>query len=77
MLTQRMAETLAFINRSIEATAVAPSMQEIADALNLSSKSGVHRLIISLEERGFIRRIPHRGRAIEVIKLPQAMKGAA
>jgi repressor LexA len=59
-----------FVNQRLAATGVAPSFDEMKDALRLRSKSGIHRLISGLEERGFIRRLPHRARALEVIKLP-------
>ena len=70
MLTKKQHELLMFINQRLSATGVAPSFDEMKDALNLRSKSGIHRLISGLEERGFIRRLPHRARALEVIKLP-------
>jgi len=70
MLTRKQHELLTFINQRLAATGVAPSFDEMKDALNLRSKSGIHRLISGLEERGFIRRLPHRARALEVIKLP-------
>ena len=70
MLTKKQHELLMFINQRLAATGVAPSFDEMKDALNLRSKSGIHRLISGLEERGFIRRLPHRARALEVIKLP-------
>ena len=71
MLTKKQHELLTFINHRLAATGVAPSFDEMKDALNLRSKSGIHRLISGLEERGFIRRLPHRARALEVIKLPE------
>src|SRR4051812_2435904 len=71
MLTRKQHELLTFINQRLAATGVAPSFDEMKDALNLRSKSGIHRLISGLEERGFIRRLPHRARALEVVKLPQ------
>jgi repressor LexA len=71
MLTRKQHELLTFINQRLAATGVAPSFDEMKDALNLRSKSGIHRLISGLEERGFIRRLPHRARALEVIKLPE------
>jgi repressor LexA len=77
MLTTKQKELLVFINDRLQATGVPPSFDEMKEALNLQSKSGVHRLIIALEERGFIRRLPHRARAIEIIKLPDAMTDAA
>jgi repressor LexA len=73
MLTTKQKELLTFINDRLQETGVPPSFDEMKEALALQSKSGVHRLIIALEERGFIRRLPHRARAIEVIKLPDAM----
>ncbi|HEX3862336.1 MAG TPA: transcriptional repressor LexA [Stellaceae bacterium] len=71
MLTKKQHELLIFINQRLAATGVAPSFDEMKDALNLRSKSGIHRLISGLEERGFIRRLPHRARALEVVKLPE------
>ena len=71
MLTKKQHELLMFINQRLAATGVAPSFDEMKDALNLRSKSGIHRLISGLEERGFIRRLPHRARALEVVKLPE------
>src|SRR5580704_4569371 len=71
MLTKKQHELLTFINRRLSATGIAPSFDEMKDALNLRSKSGIHRLISGLEERGFIRRLPHRARALEVVKLPE------
>jgi repressor LexA len=70
MLTKKQHELLMFINQRLSATGVSPSFDEMKDALNLRSKSGIHRLISGLEERGFIRRLAHRARALEVIKLP-------
>ncbi|HEV8679937.1 MAG TPA: transcriptional repressor LexA [Stellaceae bacterium] len=71
MLTKKQHELLTFINQRLAATGVAPSFEEMKDALTLRSKSGIHRLISGLEERGFIRRLPHRARALEVLKLPE------
>jgi repressor LexA len=71
MLTKKQHELLMFINQRLGATGVAPSFDEMKDALNLRSKSGIHRLISGLEERGFIRRLPHRARALEVTRLPE------
>src|SRR5690242_11112047 len=71
MLTKKQHELLMFINQRLAATGVAPSFDEMKDALRLRSKSGIHRLISGLEERGFIRRLPHRARALEVLKLPE------
>src|SRR5262245_51358579 len=73
MLTTKQKDLLAFIHARLQETGVPPSFEEMKEALDLQSKSGVHRLIMALEERGFIRRLPHRARAIEVIKLPEAM----
>ncbi len=72
MLTRKQHELLIFIHRRLEATGVSPSFDEMKDALNLKSKSGIHRLITGLEERGFIRRLPHRARALEVLRLPES-----
>lgn len=72
MLTKKQHELLMFINQRLAATGVAPSFDEMKDALRLRSKSGIHRLISGLTERGFIRRLPHRARALEVVKLPEA-----
>lgn len=71
MLTQKQKELLLFIHDRMRADGVPPSFDEMKDALDLKSKSGIHRLITALVERGFIRRLPHRARAIEVIKLPE------
>lgn len=71
MLTRKQHELLMFINERLAATGVSPSFDEMKDALGLKSKSGIHRLITGLEERGFIRRLPHRARALEVLKLPE------
>src|SRR6516164_4072425 len=71
MLTVKQRELLLFINQRLMATGVSPSFDEMKDALNLKSKSGIHRLVGGLEERGFIRRLPHRARALEVTKLPE------
>jgi repressor LexA len=72
MLTRKQFELLRFINERLKETGVPPSFDEMKDALDLRSKSGIHRLITALEERGFIRRLPNRARAIEVIKLPDS-----
>lgn len=72
MLTRKQFELLMFINERIKETGVSPSFDEMKVALNLKSKSGIHRLITALEERGFIRRLPHRARALEIIKLPES-----
>ncbi len=71
MLTKKQRELLLFINQRLTATGVSPSFDEMKDALHLRSKSGIHRLVSGLEERGFIRRLPHRARALEVVKLPE------
>lgn len=70
MLTRKQHELLMYINEYINETGTSPSFEEMKDALDLKSKSGIHRLILGLEERGFIRRLPHRARALDVLKLP-------
>ena len=78
MLTRKQLELLSFINKRVARDGVPPSFDEMKEALSLRSKSGIHRLITALEERGFIRRLAHRARAIEIIKLPEALdKGTA
>lgn len=77
MLTRKQHELLLFIHERLRETGVAPSFDEMKDALDLKSKSGIHRLITALEERGFIRRLPHRARALEILKLPDAVTGTA
>ncbi|MFS2174835.1 transcriptional repressor LexA [Rhizobium pisi] len=72
MLTRKQQELLLFIHERMKESGVPPSFDEMKDALDLASKSGIHRLITALEERGFIRRLPNRARALEVIKLPEA-----
>jgi repressor LexA len=72
MLTRKQSELLRFINERLKDTGVPPSFDEMKDALDLKSKSGIHRLIMALEERGFIRRLPNRARALEVIRLPES-----
>lgn len=74
MLTRKQLQLLDFINKRMERDGVPPSFDEMKDALDLRSKSGIHRLITALEERGFIRRLPHRARALEIVKLPEAME---
>ena len=74
MLTSKQIELLALIKRRLDADGVPPSFEEMKDALDLRSKSGVHRLITALEERGFIRRLPHKARALEILRLPDAME---
>ena len=71
MLTKKQKNLLLFINKKLRSSGVSPSYEEMKDSLNLKSKSGIHRLISALEERGFIRRLPHKARALEVIKLPE------
>lgn len=71
MLTQKQKDLLLLIDRKIKAVGVPPSYDEMKDALGLASKSGIHRLITALEERGFIRRLPNKARALEVLKLPE------
>ena len=73
MLTRKQYELLVFIEKSLRETGISPSYDEMKDALALRSKSGIHRLITGLEERGFIRRLPHRARALEVLRLPENM----
>jgi repressor LexA len=73
MLTRKQFELLRFIHERLKESGVPPSFDEMKDALDLRSKSGIHRLITALEERGFIRRLPNRARAIEVIKLPESV----
>ena len=77
MLTRKQHELLMFIHERIKETGVSPSFDEMKEALDLASKSGIHRLITALEERGFLRRLPHRARALEVVKLPQQVTAAA
>ncbi len=74
MLTRKQLELLDFIQKRMARDGVPPSFDEMKDALDLRSKSGIHRLITALEERGFIRRLAHRARAIEVVKLPEAIE---
>ena len=76
MLTRKQHELLRFIHERLRETGVPPSFDEMKDALDLKSKSGIHRLITALEERGFIRRLPNRARALEVIRLPESTSGA-
>jgi repressor LexA len=73
MLTRKQLELLLFINERLKESGVPPSFDEMKDALDLRSKSGIHRLITALEERGFIRRLPNRARALEVVRLPDAV----
>ena len=71
MLTKKQKNLLMFINKKLRASGVSPSYEEMKQSLNLKSKSGIHRLISALEERGFIKRLPHKARALEVVKLPE------
>jgi repressor LexA len=77
MLTRKQHELIRFIQDRLEATGISPSFEEMKEALDLKSKSGVHRLISALEERGFIRRLPNRARALEVLKQPEDAVGGA
>src|SRR5579871_2076415 len=72
MLTRKQSELLRFIHERLQEEGVPPSFEEMKDALDLRSKSGIHRLIVALEERGFIRRLPNRARALEVLRLPES-----
>lgn len=74
MLTRKQMELLDFIKQRLDHDGVPPSFDEMKEALDLRSKSGIHRLITALEERGFIRRLAHRARALEIVKLPEAME---
>ncbi|MFL6753135.1 MAG: transcriptional repressor LexA [Sphingomicrobium sp.] len=76
MLTAKQRELLLFIDGRLNETGISPSFDEMREALELKSKSGVHRLISALEERGFIRRLPNRARALEVVKLPETRPSA-
>lgn len=76
MLTKKQYELLMFVHERIKEAGVPPSFDEMKDALDLRSKSGIHRLIKALEERGFIRRLPNRARAVEIIKLPESISPA-
>ncbi len=71
MLTKKQKNLLLFINKKLRSSGVSPSYEEMKDSLNLKSKSGIHRLISALEERGFIKRLAHKARALEVVKLPE------
>ncbi len=71
MLTKKQRNLLIFINKKIRSTGVSPSYEEMKNSLNLKSKSGIHRLISALEERGFVKRLAHKARALEVLKLPE------
>ena len=76
MLTKKQLDLLAFIQKRVQRDGVPPSFDEMKIALDLRSKSGIHRLITALEERGFIRRLAHRARALEIVKLPESLGGA-
>jgi repressor LexA len=73
MLTAKQKELLMFIHERLKETGVPPSFDEMKEALDLKSKSGIHRLITALEERGFVRRLPHRARAMEIVRLPESV----
>jgi repressor LexA len=77
MLTRKQHELLLYINERLSETGVSPSFEEMKDALDLKSKSGVHRLISALEERGFIRRLPNRARALEILRMPETRSAVA
>src|SRR3954467_7245036 len=77
MLTRKQHELICFISDRLNETGVSPSFEEMKDALDLKSKSGVHRLISALEERGFIRRLANRARALEVVKMPEVKAAAS
>ena len=77
MLTRKQSELLRFIQQRLAESGVPPSFDEMKEALDLKSKSGIHRLILALEERGFIRRLPNRARALEVLRLPESTGGGA
>lgn len=77
MLTRKQLDLLEFIHKRVQRDGVPPSFDEMKEALDLKSKSGIHRLITALEERGFIRRLAHRARALEIVKLPEAISGKA
>src|SRR3546814_10739993 len=76
MLTAKQHELLHFIQQRLDTSGISPSFEEMKEALGLKSKSGIHRLISALEERGFLRRLPNRARALEVLKVPEATKPA-
>ncbi|MFX0540513.1 transcriptional repressor LexA [Roseovarius sp. S4756] len=77
MLTKKQLDLLEYINKRVQRDGVPPSFDEMKDALDLRSKSGIHRLITALEERGFIRRLAHRARALEIVKLPESLGGTS
>src|SRR5215471_10221270 len=76
MLTRKQYELLVFVHERLKESGVPPSFDEMKDALDLRSKSGIHRLVKALEERGFIKRLPNRARAIEILRLPESMQTA-
>ena len=76
MLTKKQCELLLFIDQRLKESGVSPSFDEMKDALGLASKSGIHRLITGLEERGFIRRLPHRARALEILRRPENIENS-
>jgi repressor LexA len=76
MLTPKQKELLMFIHERLKESGVPPSFDEMKEALDLKSKSGIHRLITALEERGFVRRLPHRARALEIVRLPESVPQA-
>jgi repressor LexA len=77
MLTRKQSELLTYIQARLAESGISPSFEEMKEALALKSKSGVHRLISALEERGFIRRLPNRARALEILRMPDAQSGSA
>ncbi|HEX8622806.1 MAG TPA: transcriptional repressor LexA [Allosphingosinicella sp.] len=77
MLTRKQSELLTYIQARLAESGISPSFEEMKEALQLKSKSGVHRLISALEERGFIRRLPNRARALEILRMPDGQAGAA
>lgn len=77
MLTKKQYELLVYVDRRLKETGISPSFDEMKDALKLRSKSGIHRLITGLEERGFIRRLAHRARALQVLRLPENLDAPA
>ena len=77
MLTRKQSELLTYIQARLAESGVSPSFEEMKEALELKSKSGVHRLISALEERGFIRRLPNRARALEILRMPEAQSGSS
>src|SRR3954453_7259114 len=77
MLTRKQHDLLVYVDKRLAETGISPSFEEMKDALDLKSKSGVHRLISALEERHFIRRLPNRARALEILRLPEQIKTPA